>query len=123
MNLHGSEVLVSRAFEASHSKIIWLYADLPLHSSLQCNTVGIAALGHYLFHCLFVQGCKAWLHRILAREPPLTGLCFDALDVNRSSGQQSLILLKDIQDSEINGVSSASTGFADTRKTANIFMK
>lgn len=38
------------------------------------------------------------------------------LDVNRSSGQQSLILLKDIQDLEINGASSASTGLADTRK-------
>lgn len=65
MNLHGSEVLVSRAFEASHSKIISWYADLPLHTSLQCKTVNIAVLVHYLFNYLFVQGCEAWLHLIL----------------------------------------------------------
>lgn len=64
MNLHGSEILVSRAFEASHSKITWWYADLPLHTSLQCKSVDIAVLELYLFNYLFPQGCKAWLHHI-----------------------------------------------------------
>lgn len=51
MNLYGSEILVSRAFEASHSKITWWYADLPLHTSLQCKSVDIAVLELYLIIC------------------------------------------------------------------------
>lgn len=78
MNLHGSEVLVPRTFEASQSKIIWWYADLPLLTSLQSN-VSITVLDHYLFICLFKNlrlGCtRSWCAK------PQTGLCFDTLEV------------------------------------------
>lgn len=53
--IHGSEILVSTAFDASHSKIICWYADLPLHTSLQCTTICVAVLDHYLLNCFVVS--------------------------------------------------------------------
>lgn len=95
MNLHGSEVLVSRAFEASPSKIIWRYADLFLHTSLQCKTVDIAVLEHYLLNYLVVQGCKAWLRQILVCKHPRYDCVFDTLTKVKFK-QQSLLFLKDV---------------------------
>lgn len=70
---------MSRAFDASHSKIIWLYADFPFCTAHYNAT--LLALQRsdiiYFTACLFKDvrlGCTgSW------RETPLTGLCFDAL--------------------------------------------
>lgn len=123
MHLHGSEILVSRAFEASHSKIKWRYADLPLHTSLQCKTVGIQCLNIIYFIICLLKDVRLGCTRS-CRAKPLIWLCFDTLDVNQSSSNKvcySSRIFTGVLGSEINSASSASTRLADKRKTTYLW--
>lgn len=98
MNLHGSEVLVSRAFEASQDNIaIFRFTSAHLITMQNCwhcsNII-------YLNICLLKNVGLGWTRSLPAR--PLRQLCFDKLCKPKFE-QQSLIFTG-VRGSEINSV-------------------